>query len=51
MSDAGAGATLAVFAAALLTAAATGLGALPFLVARRPDRSWLGVVALQALLR
>lgn len=35
--------TLAVFAAALATALATGLGALPFLFARRPERSWLGL--------
>jgi zinc transporter ZupT len=34
---------LAVFAAALLTAAATGLGALPLLLGRRPRRSWLGL--------
>ena len=32
----------AVFLAALLTALATGLGALPFLLASRPGRSWLG---------
>ncbi len=31
-----------VFAVACVTALATGLGALPFAVARRPDRSWLG---------
>jgi zinc transporter, ZIP family len=31
-----------VFAAALVTAVATGLGALPFLLNRRPGRSWLG---------
>lgn len=31
-----------VFAAALVTAVATGLGALPFLLSRRPGRSWLG---------
>lgn len=31
-----------VFLAALGTALATGLGALPFLVLRRPSRSWLG---------
>lgn len=34
---------LAVFLAALVTALATGLGALPFVVARQPDRTWLGV--------
>lgn len=33
---------LVVFAVALVTAFATGLGALPFAFARRPDRSWLG---------
>jgi zinc transporter ZupT len=33
---------LAVFVVALATALATGLGALPFVFARRPDRSWLG---------
>lgn len=32
-----------MLAAASVTAAATGLGALPFVFARRPDRSWLGV--------
>jgi zinc transporter, ZIP family len=32
-----------VFAAALLTALATGLGALPFVVFRRMSRAWLGV--------
>ena len=32
----------AVFLAALLTALATGLGALPFLFASHPGRSWLG---------
>jgi len=31
-----------VFAAALLTALATGIGALPFLLVRHPRRSWLG---------
>jgi zinc transporter, ZIP family len=36
-------AVLAVFLAALGTALATGLGALPFIVARHPDRGWLGV--------
>jgi zinc transporter, ZIP family len=34
---------LTVFVAALLTAFATGLGALPFLLARHPVRSWLGL--------
>ena len=34
---------LVVTAAALATAVATGAGALPFLFARHPDRSWLGV--------
>ena len=33
---------LAVFVVALATALATGLGALPFVFARHPDRSWLG---------
>jgi zinc transporter, ZIP family len=33
---------LTVFLVALATALATGLGALPFVFARRPDRSWLG---------
>jgi zinc transporter ZupT len=33
---------LTVFVVALATALATGLGALPFVVARRPARSWLG---------
>jgi zinc transporter, ZIP family len=33
---------LAVFVVALGTALATGLGALPFVFARRPDRTWLG---------
>jgi zinc transporter ZupT len=33
---------LVVFGVALVTALATGLGAVPFAVARRPDRSWLG---------
>ena len=31
-----------VFGVALVTALATGLGAVPFAFARRPDRSWLG---------
>ncbi len=34
---------LIVFAAALATALATGLGALPFLLVRRPERKWLGL--------
>jgi zinc transporter ZupT len=34
---------LVVTAAALATAVATGAGALPFLFARHPDRSWLGI--------
>lgn len=34
---------LAVFGFALVTALATGLGALPFLLVRRAARSWLGV--------
>jgi ZIP family zinc transporter len=34
---------LSVLAAAAVTALATGLGALPFLLARRPSRSWLGI--------
>jgi ZIP family zinc transporter len=34
---------LAVTLAALATALATGLGALPFLLVRRPDRRWLGL--------
>lgn len=34
---------LSVLAAATLTAVATGLGALPFVLARRPSRSWLGI--------
>jgi ZIP family zinc transporter len=33
---------LTVFVVALATALATGLGALPFVFARRPDRAWLG---------
>jgi ZIP family zinc transporter len=36
-------AAVVVFLAALGTALATGLGALPFVVARHPDRGWLGV--------
>ena len=35
--------TATVFLVALGTALATGLGALPFVVARRPERVWLGV--------
>ena len=35
--------TFAVFLAALGTALATGLGALPFVFARHPDRRWLGI--------
>jgi zinc transporter ZupT len=34
---------LAVFLAAFATALATGLGALPFVFARRPGSSWLGI--------
>ena len=34
---------LLVFVAALATALATGLGALPFLLVRRPERKWLGL--------
>jgi zinc transporter ZupT len=34
---------LTVTAAALVTAVATGLGALPFLFVRRPSRAWLGL--------
>jgi zinc transporter ZupT len=34
---------LAVTLAALATALATGLGALPFLILRRPERRWLGL--------
>ena len=33
---------LAVFLVALLTALATGLGAVPFVFARSPSRGWLG---------
>lgn len=32
-----------VFLLALLTAVATGLGALPFLFTRKPTRTWLGL--------
>ena len=32
-----------MFLAALVTALATGLGALPFLLVRRPERRWLGL--------
>jgi ZIP family zinc transporter len=34
---------VSVFAAALVTALATGLGALPFLLVHRPPRRWLGL--------
>ena len=34
---------LFVFVAALVTALATGLGALPFLLVHRPKRRWLGL--------
>jgi zinc transporter, ZIP family len=34
---------LTVFAAATVTALATGLGALPFALVRRPSRTWLGI--------
>jgi zinc transporter ZupT len=34
---------VAVFGAALATALATGLGALPLALVRHPDRSWLGI--------
>jgi zinc transporter, ZIP family len=37
-----------VFVAALVTALATGLGALPFLFARRPEASWLGLASALA---
>ena len=40
--------TLFVFAAALVTALATGLGALPFLLVRRPERRWLGLASALA---
>ena len=39
---------LAVFVAALVTALATGLGALPFLVTRRPAASWIGLASALA---
>ena len=39
---------LAVFAAALVTALATGLGAVPFLFVAHPTRSWLGVANASA---
>jgi ZIP family zinc transporter len=39
----GSGSLLAVFGAALATALATGLGALPFLFARHVSRRWLGI--------
>ena len=35
--------TAQVFLFALLTAVATGIGALPFLFAKHPTRGWLGV--------
>jgi zinc transporter ZupT len=41
-------ATFAVFAAASVTALATGLGALPFLLVRRPTRAWLGLASALA---
>ena len=41
-SDSGDVDVLTVFVVALVTALATGLGALPFVFARHPDRSWLG---------
>jgi zinc transporter ZupT len=34
---------LTVVLAALATALATGLGALPFAAVRRPSRTWLGI--------
>jgi hypothetical protein len=37
-----------VFLVGLATALATGLGAVPFLVARRPTRSWAGVASARA---
>jgi len=39
---------LTVFLAALVTALATGLGALPFLFARRPSASWVGLASALA---
>ncbi len=39
---------LTVFVAALVTALATGLGALPFLFTRRPTETWLGVASALA---
>jgi zinc transporter, ZIP family len=39
---------VAVFLAALFTALATGLGAVPFLFARRPEASWLGLASALA---
>jgi zinc transporter ZupT len=41
-------AVVGVFVAALATAAATGLGALPFLFARHPDASWVGLASALA---
>lgn len=40
---------LTVAVGALVTALATGLGALPFLAVRRPPRSWLGVASAAAV--
>jgi zinc transporter ZupT len=37
-----------VFLLALLTAVATGLGALPFLLATKPTRRWLGLSNAEA---
>ncbi len=42
---------LTVFVVALGTALATGLGALPFVFARQPDRTWESVRARRLLLR
>ena len=39
---------LTVFVAALVTALATGLGAVPFLFARRPNGTWLGLASALA---
>ena len=38
-----------VFVGALITALATGLGALPFLAVRKPPREWLGVASAGAV--